>query len=77
MHIGVGRSESTPYTIEAPLFTYEMLGESAVLTVEFGKGRLQAVVDTHYRPKIGEVVSLTFDPDRLHVFSKRTDRALW
>jgi hypothetical protein len=47
------------------------------LTVEFGKGRLQAVVDTHYRPKIGEVVSLTFDPDRLHVFSKRTDRALW
>jgi len=61
MHIGVGRSESTPYTIEAPLFTYEMLGESAVLTVEFGKGRLQAVVDTHYRPKIGEVVSLTFD----------------
>jgi multiple sugar transport system ATP-binding protein len=74
--IDVGRNDGKPYTIGAPLFTYEMLGEHAVVTVEFGKGRLQAVVDTHYRPKIGEAVSLTFDPDRLHVFSKRTDRAL-
>jgi hypothetical protein len=46
------------------------------VTVEFGKGRLQAVADTHFRPQLGEVVSLALDPDRLHIFSKRTERAL-
>jgi ABC-type sugar transport system ATPase subunit len=76
MHIRVGSNDDNSYTIKAPLFIYEMLGERAVVTVEFGKGRLQAVADTHFRPQLGEVVSLALDPDRLHIFSKRTERAL-
>jgi multiple sugar transport system ATP-binding protein len=76
MHIRVGSNDNNSHAIKAPLFIYEMLGERAVVTVEFGKGRLQAVADTHFRPQLGEVVSLALDPDRLHIFSKRTERAL-
>ena len=76
MHIRVGSNDNNSSAIKAPLFIYEMLGERAVVTVEFGKGRLQAVADTHFRPQLGEVVSLALDPDRLHIFSKRTERAL-
>jgi len=74
--IEVGRSNSNGYTIEAPTYTYELLGEHALLTTKFGEQLVQATTDVLHRPKVGEVVPLTLDSERIHLFSKGTGRAL-
>jgi multiple sugar transport system ATP-binding protein len=74
------RPESIHFADTSPIrgevFGTEYLGTTQVVTVTTGRGTLKARLASHLDVRIGEPVGLTFRPEKLSLFDKRSGRAI-
>ncbi len=59
--------------IDVPVYALENTGESVLLTTQFGKQRVTAKGDRHFRKEIGDKVSLRVKPEDLYLFDPETE----
>ena len=53
---------------DAPVYAFELTGESVLVTVTVAGRHLSARADRHFRCGIGDTVGITFDPPRAYLF---------
>ena len=58
--------------LTAPVYAFELMGDSALVTIEAGGKKIAARADRHFRCEIGEPVGLVFDPARTYLFDAAT-----
>jgi multiple sugar transport system ATP-binding protein len=64
-HITVG---TTGAAIQATVELVEPIGHETIVYVTAGSEKLVAIFDPHDAPRVGNVVALSVDPARVHVF---------
>ncbi len=61
---------------DAPVYAFELTGESALVTVTIGGQQVCARADRRFRCEIGDVVGLAVDPVRLYLFDAQTENRI-
>jgi len=54
----------------------EPIGHESIVYANAGTEKLVAIFDPHEAPRVGEVVSLSVDAERIHLFDAATERSL-
>ena len=58
--------------IDVPIYAFENTGEATFLTVEWEQQRVIARGDRHLRKEQDEVISLTLNPEHIHLFDPQS-----
>ncbi len=58
---------------DAPVYAFELTGESVLVTVTVGKRHFAARADRHFRCQIGDTVGIRMDPARTYLFDQKTE----
>jgi multiple sugar transport system ATP-binding protein len=58
---------------DAPVYAFELTGESVLVTVTVGGRHICARGDRHFRCGIGDVVGVELDPARTYLFDAKTE----
>jgi multiple sugar transport system ATP-binding protein len=61
---------------DAPVYAFELTGESVLVTVTVGGRHLSARGDRHFRCEIGDSVGMRFDPARAYLFDAASEQRL-
>ena len=61
---------------DAPVYAFELTGESVLVTVTLTGKQFSARADRHFRCGIGDVVGLRFDPARTYLFDQATEERI-
>lgn len=63
-------------SIEAEVYVYEPLGSETIVDLKMGENLIKAKVSPDTRLKIGETKWINVNKDKLHIFDKKTGKAL-
>ena len=66
--VGVGAG-----LFDAPVYAFELTGESVLVTVTVGKRHFAARADRHFRCTIGDTVGIAFDAPRTYLFDQASE----
>jgi multiple sugar transport system ATP-binding protein len=69
-------SDPSEFTFNAVVEVVEQLGSEILLDVRVGKDMMVAAVEPTVRTKIQDTLRLALNPDRLHFFDAKTERAI-
>ena len=69
-HLTLG--DGFPATIDL----VEPIGHESIVYATAGGEKLVAIFDPHEAPRTGETVSLSVDPERVHLFDAATEAAI-
>jgi multiple sugar transport system ATP-binding protein len=58
--------------INAPIYTLELLGDAAMVTVRIGAALVSVKADKNYRAEIGDMVSISIPQEICHLFDGQT-----
>ena len=58
---------------DAPVYAFELTGESVLVTVTVGKRHFAARADRHFRCQIGDQVGVRFDAARTYLFDQASE----
>ena len=58
---------------DAPVYAFELTGESVLVTVTISNRHFAARADRHFRCAIGDQVGIRFDPARTYVFDQASE----
>ena len=58
---------------DAPVYAFELTGESVLVTVTVGKRHFAARADRHFRCRIGDQVGVRFDAARTYLFDQASE----
>ena len=61
---------------DAPVYAFELTGESVLVTVTVAGKHLAARADRHFRCQIGDNVGIRFDAARTYLFDEKTDERI-
>jgi multiple sugar transport system ATP-binding protein len=59
--------------LDAPVYAFELTGESVLVTVTIEGRQFSARGDRHFRCEIGDRVGITFDPTRTYLFDAASE----
>ena len=59
--------------VDAPVYSFELTGESVLITVTIAGKHVAARGDRHFRCQIGETVGISFLPRKAYLFDARTE----
>ncbi len=62
--------------IRAPIYAFEMLGDSTMVTVRAGRSLIAVKTPKSYRGRIGEPVEIAVPSDKVHLFDTKTGARL-
>lgn len=62
--------------IECEIYTIEPLGTETIIDLKRGNEIIRTMTEGTFKSRIGNKVWISFDPNRLHVFDKKTERLL-
>jgi multiple sugar transport system ATP-binding protein len=62
--------------IRAPIYTFELLGDSTMVTVRTGAGFTAVKTPKTHRGTIGESVGIHVPPDKCHLFDRASEKRL-
>jgi multiple sugar transport system ATP-binding protein len=62
---------SVPNGIQAKVYVIEPIGDSVIVDARIGATLIKARADPHFQAKLDDIVYLTFDTQRMHVFDKK------
>ena len=74
--VRVSKDRPNRDAIEAEVYVVEPLGAQIILDLEVGSNMLRAESREGFLPKVGDKVWLSFKKDKLHVFDKKTEKAV-
>lgn len=60
----------------APVYAFELTGESVLVTVTVGQRHFAARADRHFRCEIGDTVGISFDVSRTYLFNQATQNRI-
>ena len=63
-------------TLSAPVYSFELTGESVLVTLTIGDQQICARGDRHFRCAIGDVVGVRFDPARAYLFDAGSEERI-
>jgi multiple sugar transport system ATP-binding protein len=72
----VPAASEDPEAIQARLYAVEPLGDETILDLDISGAIVQARVGPAERWRMGDVVALTFDAGKIHLFDSSTEEAL-
>ena len=59
--------------LDAPVYAFELTGESVLVTVTVAGRQFSARGDRHFRCEIGDSIGITFDPARTYLFDAASE----
>ncbi|MBL8590086.1 MAG: ABC transporter ATP-binding protein [Methylobacteriaceae bacterium] len=62
--------------LTAPVYAFELTGDSVLVTLETGARKIAARADRHFRCDIGQPVGLAVNRDRLYLFDAATEQRI-
>lgn len=65
-----------PEAVESEVYVVEPLGSEVVLDLKVGEYLIKAVTPPTVRFKIGDKAYMVFNKDRMHIFDKKTEKAI-
>jgi multiple sugar transport system ATP-binding protein len=71
-----GSGDPSEFTFNAVVEVVEQLGSEILLDVRVGRDTMVAAVEPTVRTKIQDTLRLALNPDRLHFFDSKTERAI-
>jgi multiple sugar transport system ATP-binding protein len=74
--LAVSHQKTAREHIEARVYISEPVGEWQTLSVELGKQIIKAIVSDNFKSTIGETVWLGFDLPNMHIFDKKSGKAI-
>ncbi|MEM2878547.1 MAG: sn-glycerol-3-phosphate ABC transporter ATP-binding protein UgpC [Candidatus Hadarchaeales archaeon] len=63
--------------ISAKVELVELVGADNYVHLKAGKGKIIAKTPPNIRPAVGKAVMVRFDPDKIHVFDGKTEKAIF
>ena len=60
-------------TVKTEITGYELLGSEVILYFSIAGSHMSAKVDSQTPARMGDVISLAIDPEKVHVFDKETE----
>ena len=70
------QEEAHEDVIQAEVYVVEPLGSENIIDLKIGKNILKAKTLPTFHPNIGQAIKFCFDKDRMHVFDKKTEKAI-
>jgi len=67
---------SVPNGIQAKVYVTEPIGDSVIVDARIGGTLVKAKADPSFQARLDDMVYLTFDIERLHVFDKKTGNTI-
>ena len=64
-------------SVESEVFMVEPLGSKSIVTLSIGKSLIKSIVPGRFRADIGSKIWMDLDMDKLHVFDKKTEKAIF
>jgi len=75
--ISMGKSRSRGEFIEAEVYVIEPLGSEIIVDLKLGENLLKAKTGPTTRVHVGEKVWMGFNRNRMHIFDKKTTKAIF
>jgi len=72
----IKREKGEKGSVEAKVDIIELTGDEKIVDLEVGENIIKAVVARKFPIKIDDKVWLKFDLNRLHIFDKKTEKAI-
>jgi multiple sugar transport system ATP-binding protein len=70
------QEEAREDVIQAKVYVVEPLGSENIIDLKIGENLLKAKTLPTFHPNIGQPIKLCFDKDRMHVFDRKTEKAI-
>lgn len=71
------KDESSPETTKAEVYVVEPLGSENIIDLRINENMMKAKTLPTVLPDIGQMVNLWFNKDRMHIFDKNTEKAIF
>jgi len=71
------KDEQSPDTIKAEVYIVEPLGSENIIDLKIGDNILKAKTLPTLQPDIGQPIRAWFNRDRMHIFDKNTEKAIF
>jgi len=68
--------EKMPDSIPLEVYTIEPLGEETIIILSSENVRIRVVTHVEFKADIGEKVWVSFDLNKIHIFDKKTEKAI-
>ena len=75
-HVRIVLEEGMPYNAVADVMVIEPLGRDSVITVMVGDSTIKILTDPAIARRVGQRIKLEFPEDKIHIFDKKTGKAL-
>ena len=62
--------------MNAPVYAFELTGDSVLVTFTVGGQQISARGDRHFRCEIGDTVGIAFHPARTYLFDAQTENRI-
>lgn len=70
------KDETAKDTIRAEVYILEPLGSENIIDLKIGEKLIKAKTLPTIQPEVGQIVQMWFNKDRMHVFDKKTEKAI-
>lgn len=71
------RDEPSPETVQAEVYIVEPLGSENIIDLRIAENMIKAKTLPTVMPDIGQKVNIWFNKDRIHIFDKNTEKAIF
>jgi multiple sugar transport system ATP-binding protein len=71
------KDEPSPETVKAEVYVVEPLGSENIIDLRINENMMKAKTLPTVLPDIGQIVNLWFNKDRMHIFDKNTEKAIF
>ena len=75
-NVSVGKAKTATST-ECEVFITEPIGPKTIVTVSIGRSLVRSIVPGRFKAELGERLHMDFDMQKLHVFDKKTEKAIF
>jgi len=75
-NVSLSQAKSASST-ECEVFITEPIGPKTIVTVSIGRSLIRSIAPGRFKAEIGDKLHMNFDMQKLHVFDKKTEKAIF